>query len=417
MKKTLIITVSLFLVIGLIFSSSCRMVEENEESPIPEVVEEKEEMPTPEVGEKEKETPTPEVGEKEETSATEETPTTTPTPAPTVTPTVKPTLVGPVTIPEGSIPIIDAHSQVDEYVELEKIIQLMDEGGIACTILATRGNLTLEELISFAAKHPTRITPALRTKGYMQKKDVEYHQRLKKQVNMYQFGGMAEVLMYHAQKGDKAPEVIVQPDDERVLAAIDVVVEKRWPFIVHIEFAAAGSQHDEFMTKLEALLLQHPEHPFVLIHMGQLDCTSVRQLIEAYPNIYFITSHSNPVVIEESTQPWINMFDGDKLSTDWKQLLIKHPDRFILGFDNVFHKHWGQFYLDQVALWRKAITELPVEVAHAFAHGNAERLWNLQLVEKTEKASHTLHPPLNSLVAWLDSKGTKYIIQEFLETA
>jgi len=25
--------------------------------------------------------------------------------------------------------------------------------------------------------------------------------------------------------------------------------------------------------------------------------------------------------------------------------------------------------------------ELPVEVAHAFAHGNAERLWNLQLVE------------------------------------
>ena len=68
-----------------------------------------------------------------------------------------PTPVGPAPIPEGSIPIIDAHSQVDEYVELEKIIQLMDEGGIACTILSTRGKLTLEELISFAANHPTRI--------------------------------------------------------------------------------------------------------------------------------------------------------------------------------------------------------------------------------------------------------------------
>ena len=75
------------------------------------------------------------------------------------------------------------------------------------------------------------------------------------------------------------------------------------------------------------------------------------------------------------------MFDGDYLSADWKQLIVKYPDRFILGFDNVYVEHWGQFYLDQVALWREALKELPVEVAHAIAHGNAERLWRLQLVE------------------------------------
>ncbi|MBA7708089.1 hypothetical protein ES703_116976 [subsurface metagenome] len=135
------------------------------------------------------------------------------------------------------------------------------------------------------------------------------------------------------------------------------------------------------MTELEALLIRYPEHPFVLIHMGQLNHIAVRQLIEAHENIYFITSHSNPIAASESGQPWTNMFDGDYLSADWKQLIVKYPDRFILGFDNVYVEHWGQFYLDQVALWREASKELPVEVAHALAHGNAERLWRLQLVE------------------------------------
>jgi hypothetical protein len=257
----------------------------------------------------------------------------------------------------------------------------MDEGGIAGIILTTRGTLSLEELVTFAANHPTRIIPALRTKGFMQKTDVEYHVRLKKQVSMYQFGGMAEVLMYHLQKGDKAPEVIIQPDDERVLAALNCTVEKKWPFIPHIEFEAAGNQRDVFMNKFEALLLQYPEHPFVLIHMGQLDCAGVRRLIETYSNIHFITAHSNAAIKYPHFWPATNMFDGEHLAADWKQLMVEHPDRFILGFDNVFAEQWGQFYLKQIGFWRVAMEELPSEVAHAFAHGNAERLWHLQLEE------------------------------------
>ncbi|MFC1965693.1 amidohydrolase family protein [Chloroflexota bacterium] len=317
----------------------------------------------------------------EETPVLEEIPTSTPTPVPTTISTLTPTIVGPAPISEGSIPIIDVHSQVDQYVELEKIIQLMDEGGIAGVILSTRGTVTPEELVSFADNHPGRIIPAVRTKSYMQKEDGKYYKLLKEQVSMEQYGAMAEILMYHAQKGEKASLVVHYPDDEKVQAALDYALDKVWPFVIHIEFAAAGSERDEFMTKLEALLIRYPEHPFVLIHMGQLNHIAVRQLIEAHENIYFITSHSNPIVTSESGQPWTNMFNGNNLSADWKQLMVKHPGRFILGFDNVWAENWGQYYLDQIALWREAIKELPLEVAHAFAHGNAERLWNLQLVE------------------------------------
>ena len=161
-------------------------------------------------------------------------------------------------------------------------------------------------------------------------------------------------------------------------AALNFALDKEWPFIVHIEFAAAGSQRDEFMTELKTLLVQYPEHPFVLIHMGQLDPATVQQLIEAHGNIYFITAGTTPAY---ANGPWTIMFDGRNLSEDWKQLMIQHPDRFILGFDMVFADMWGPFYLGQVKLWKEAIKELPLEVVHTFAHGNAERLWHLQLVK------------------------------------
>ena len=60
-----------------------------------------------------------------------------------------------------------------------------------------------------------------------------------------------------------------------------------------------------------------------------------------------------------------------------RALVIKHPERFILAFDNVLEDHWSDYYLEQVAVWRKALADLPPDVAHALAHRNAERLWHL----------------------------------------
>ena len=258
----------------------------------------------------------------------------------------------------------------------------MDQAGVRRTILATRGTVTPEELVSFASRYPGRIIPAVRSKGGPYERNEEkYYKKLEKQIGMEGFRAIAEVLMYHAQKGNRAPEVVVYPKDERVQAALREALEKGWPFVVHIEFAAAGDRRDVFMAQLEEMLAQHPDHPFVMIHMGQLDHFAVRNLINSHDNIYFIASHSNPVVVSRSSQPWVNMFDGNLLSADWRQLIIDQPDRFILGFDNVWPEHWGQDYLDQVTLWRKAMKKLPPDVAHAFAHGNAERLWRLAPVQ------------------------------------
>jgi predicted TIM-barrel fold metal-dependent hydrolase len=277
------------------------------------------------------------------------------------------------------IPIVDAHSQITPE-NFDKIIQLMDRVGVARTILSPgvtsfKGLVTPESLVSFASKYPGRIVPAVRTKA---RRYENYYELLEKQVNMKGYGAMAEFLMYHSRKGNRAPEIVVYPDDKRVQTALRYALDRKWPFVIHIEFAAAGCPYDEFMSKLKGLLVQYPQHPFVLIHMGQLDRVAVQQLIETHDNIYFITSSSTSAyAVNPFNDRWTNMFNGRTLSTDWKQVIIKYPDRFIMGFDMVWAKQWGQFYLGQVKLWREAIKELPAEVAHAFTHGNAERLWHL----------------------------------------
>ena len=277
----------------------------------------------------------------------------------------------------AGIPIIDAHSQVDHFVELEDVIRLMDKGGVSRTILGMRGRVKPKDLAAFAGRHPGRITPAVRTKGwsYVENRP-KYYRFLKKQLRMPEFGALGEVLLFHAQKGNKAPEWEVWPGQPQVQAPLRAAIERKWPFIAHIEFAATF-EHGKWMEKFEALLRAHPAHPFPLIHMGQLPAKDAGRLIKAHPNVYFMTSHANTISVSRSGQPWVNMFDGEKLTPAWKKLIVRHPDRFILAFDNVWEEHWGEYYLSQIRLWRKGLAELPTDAANALAHGNAERLWRL----------------------------------------
>ncbi len=281
----------------------------------------------------------------------------------------------------ADFPLIDAHSQADQHIALEDIIDLMDDAGVSRTILAARGRRTPEELIAFAAKYPDRITLAVRTKG-------QKTRQIKKQIKKHSYGAMAEVLMWHREKKHQIvttksgetkapPQVVMAPDHPKALKLLAIARKKKWPFIPHIEFGSAGDDYAPFMAKLEDQLRQNRDHPFVLIHMGMLKFGEVKRLIEAHPNLYFIPAHSDPMSVAKSDNPFTKMFSGYSLAPEWKELIIRHPRRFILGFDNVWEKHWKKAYVEQAVIWRRALSELPADVAHAVAHGNAERLWRL----------------------------------------
>lgn len=274
--------------------------------------------------------------------------------------------------------LIDAHSQIDHFVDRSTIIPLMDKAGIRHVILSTRGKVKPGQITGFAAKHPDRITASVRSKGgHYESAAPKWFRFMKKQLSMPGFGAMAEVIMWHAQKGNKAAEVVVPPDDKRVRLALKGAKDKGWPFVIHIEFAASRSP-GTFMKKMEAMLENNLDTPFALIHMGQLEAEEAGRLLAKHPNFHFLVSHSNPITKADSRQPWIDLFDGGRsLASRWKALFVKYPDRFILNFDNVFKEHWGDLYVRQAALWREALNKLPNEVAYKVAHENAERLWKL----------------------------------------
>jgi predicted TIM-barrel fold metal-dependent hydrolase len=272
---------------------------------------------------------------------------------------------------------IDAHSQVDHEVLLELVIRRMDEAGVYRTILSTRGRRPPEDVAAFAERNPDRIVPAVRTKGRAYQTGQGYFTELENQVRGGRFRAMAEVLLYHARKDSRALEVTVEIGDRRVEAALAAALANKWPFVPHIEFAALRDDgRRRFMDGLERMLAAHPKHPFALIHMGQLTAPEVRRLIETHRNVHFLTSHASPRVLG-SKQPWINMFSGDELAGEWRELITTYPERFVFAIDNVWAKHWQDEYLAEVARWRKAIGALPAATAHAVAHGNAERLWRL----------------------------------------
>lgn len=281
----------------------------------------------------------------------------------------------------AEIPIIDAHSQADQNVDLEEVIELMDRAGVMRTILSLRGRRQSEDLIDFAARHPDRITPAVRTKG----QDVR---QVKEQARKHQYGAMAEILMWHREKtrhivttktGEKRspPQVVMPPDHPKALKLLAIARNNNWPFIPHIEFGSSGTDYPVFMDKLEAMMRENPDLPFILIHMGMLELKEVKRLIENHPNVHFIPAHSDPFSVKKSDSPFTRMFDGKRLASEWKNLIIHHADRFILGFDMVWSNQWRQHYVKEVGLWRRALSELPPNVAHSVAHRNAERLWRL----------------------------------------
>lgn len=276
---------------------------------------------------------------------------------------------------------VDAHSQLPGGLDVEDIIPLMDQAGVKRTILSARNDRAPQDVADFAEAHAGRITAAVRSKGKsFGENSPKFKKLIKEQTDLPVFQAMAEVLLFHAQKGAKAPKIEASPDDPQVQLLLKIALKHNWPFITHYEFAAAGWDKSDLMNDFEALVKANPEHPFMLIHMGQLNVEEATRLLSTYSNVYFMTSHSNPISKAENPgQPWINMFEGERLASKWGDLMTAHPDRFVLTFDNVWPEHWGNFYLDEAALWRKALAELPPEVAHAIAHGNAERLWNLPL--------------------------------------
>ena len=131
-----------------------------------------------------------------------------------------------------------------------------------------------------------------------------------------------------------------------------------------------------------------------LVLHARSDPTTIRQLFEFGPDLRILWAHGgmfvSPGVIGELLgrypRLWVEISHrGDvaprgKLSPEWREIMLRHPDRFLLGSGTYTAEYWYQFryYLDRYRGWLK---ELPPDLAERIAYRNGLELFEIKYQE------------------------------------
>ena len=99
--------------------------------------------------------------------------------------------------------------------------------------------------------------------------------------------------------------------------------------------------------------------------IGGVPVERVDQLMARYPLL----------MGELSYRPGLTC-DGGKLCPEWRQLLLKYPQRFLVGSDTWINQRW-QHYEETMKGYRAWLGDLPRDVARRIAWENGAVLFGL----------------------------------------
>ncbi|MBA2963265.1 MULTISPECIES: amidohydrolase family protein [Ramlibacter] len=150
------------------------------------------------------------------------------------------------------------------------------------------------------------------------------------------------------------------------------------PVPMHMQF------HRESVQQLSQLLQDQPDGIVLLSHCGKDSAAKdVRVMLEKHPNLYCdLSFRGAPLATAESRQDparlifWgKSLFQSAGMKPEWRQLVEDHPDRFMVGIDDVHS--WG-IYDDTVTAIREGVlAQLTPATAEKVAFRNAVRLFRL----------------------------------------
>jgi len=124
----------------------------------------------------------------------------------------------------------------------------------------------------------------------------------------------------------------------------------------------------------------------IVVHVHS-DAAPVRALLAMDPKLKVLWAHagmSEPpaavgTLLDESPQLWVELSfragdiaPGGRLDAAWRELFLRHPERFMIGSDTFIGSRWAQ-YPELIETHRRWLAQLPAEVAAAIAYKNAVR--------------------------------------------
>ena len=249
-----------------------------------------------------------------------------------------------------ALPLFDAHMHYkrDAWAPFppDVVLSMMDKNGVAMALVSSspdQGTITLWEYA------PRRIVPEMRpyseTVGPSNwTKTDGVGDLIEKRVRQYPHQGIGE---FHLHKVDPLDEPLMK----RIVA---LALEKNIPLHVH-----SGHQPIEYLFRL------NPELTIIWAHTGMTEPVKiVEQMLARYPKLYADTSYREMDILNH---------DGT-IDEQWRQLLERFADRFMVGSDTWVNTQWLDY--DQlIATNRLWLAYLTTASAKKIAYQNAERLF------------------------------------------
>jgi len=200
---------------------------------------------------------------------------------------------------------------------------------------------------------------------------------LQKMLEVYPvlFEGYGEIGLYERENGAKA----LPPDSKRL--------QEIYPLIKKHKLSAYFHPGEGQLNNFKNVLKQHPDIIFI-VHGDEIE-QDILDLMDKYPNIYYTNDPSYsqhfPLFVSKSKEKFLAAVNRDfdsliaKDVKRWKNMIEKHPDRFMWGTDrgDAVWNYDQDVGLFLVKYARAFIGKLDPNVQEKFAYKNAERLINM----------------------------------------
>ena len=242
-------------------------------------------------------------------------------------------------------PVFDAHihysDDVRDAIPPEQALQRLREAGIVRALVSSSGDDGTQQLYQ---ADPTFIIPSLRpyrTRGttttWIQDDTVIPY--LKERLSKYRYVAIGELHLQGAQA------------DLPVMREV-VKLAKQHQLMLHVHSDADA---------IKRIFRQNPDAYILWAHAGFEYAYVVRELLEQQSNLWADLSFRREI------------FTNDRFLQDWRELLIDHADRFMLGIDTYEPQRWLQ--LQSEMRWQQELLKaLPPEVAKKIAIENGLRV-------------------------------------------
>lgn len=280
------------------------------------------------------------------------------------------------------VPYIDAHSHVLPDYSLEAEAALMREAGLAGFVLMDPRTDMLRQVrpgnegYASASLSIARLPqmPGLR----LGPDSASAMTAAIDQGFACGFGEIPTRIVPRAEASDA--EALVAPDRMAIYRAANT---RGVPVNLHVDIA-----NPEVEAAISSIAREHPRARIVLAHAGwSAPAQTIARLMDAHPNIMAdLSVRLDPAgglpaspLAAGSMPPGAGSIitfvraDGS-LEPEWRDLLVRHSDRFLFAMDLTEHERprFARLLLETA---RKALSPLGARVENAVAHGNIERLF------------------------------------------